>query len=187
MKLEIKRTELQEIHDIACVDWKKTILKYASRNPFGETIEFSAKEVEEMLKASNAEQLPTVKRIFEVVESFESIQTVEDACKHLGEIDDDVRQLRLLQNVPNLNRRALAGQELLILAKALNDGTELNWEDSNEYKYIPWWYLGKDFRLYDVFDYLRGSGSCAPLHYKSRDLAQYSADNFKEIWKDYMN
>lgn len=187
MKTTITRVQLKEIHDIACDGWKPKIEKYAGRNPFGDTIEFSAKEIEEMIKASTADQLPTVKRIFDVVETFENIKTVEDACKHLGEIDNEVRQLRLLQNVPDLSRRTLAGQELIVIAKALNDGTELDWDNSNEYKYIPWWYLGKDFRLDAVDDDFRGSFSCAPLYYKSNELAQYSADAFKETWRDYIN
>lgn len=187
MKLKITRTELKEIHEISCVGWKPKIEKYAGRNPFGDEIEFSAKEIEEMVSASTKEQLPTVKRIFNITDTFESIEDVESACKYLGELDDDVRQLRLLQNIPNLNRRTLAGQELIVITKALNEGTVLDWDNSNEYKYIPWWYLGKDFRLDSVTYGIRSSRSCARLYYKSENLAQYSADKFKEIWKDYIN
>lgn len=187
MKTKITKSELQEIHKIACPDWAKKIANFTLRNPFGDTIEFSAKEINEMIKASTAEQLPTVKRIFEIVETHESIKTVEDACKHLGEIDDDVRQLRLLQNIPNLNRRTLAGQELIVITKALNEGTVLDWDNSNEYKYIPYWYLGKKFRLYDVFGRDSLSFVCAPLYTKSRELAEYSANKFFNIWKDYLN
>lgn len=187
MKTTITKKELQEIHEIACPDWKKKISNFTLRNPFGDEIEFSAKEIEEMIKASTAEQLPRVKRIFEVIENHESIKTVEDAITYLGEIDDDVRQLRLLQNVPNLNRRTLAGQELIVIAKALNNGTELDWNDSNEHKYIPWWYLGKKFRFYYVDDQFSFSYVSAPLYLKSRELAEYSANQFFSIWKDYIN
>lgn len=187
MKTTITKSELQEIHSIACADWAKKIANFTLRNPFGDEIEFSVKEIEEMISASTKEQLPTVKRIFNVVDTFESIEDVESACKFLGEIDDDVRQLRLLQNIPNLNRRTLAGQELIVITKALNEGTVLDWDNSNEYKYIPWWYLGKKFRLCYVGTHCSKSYVGAPLYLKSRKLAEYSANNFFSIWKDYLN
>ncbi|HSE99777.1 MAG TPA: hypothetical protein VLA48_02685 [Nitrososphaeraceae archaeon] len=117
----------------------------------------------------------------------ERIKTIEDACKYLGEIDDDVRHLRLLQNIPNINRRNLAGQELTVIAKALNEGTILDWDNHDQYKYIPWWYLGKDFRLCCVCECCTYSFVGAPLYVKSRELADYSAKQFKSIWKDYLN
>lgn len=187
MKTQITRVELKKIHDIACDRWAKKIADYAKANPFSDTIDFSEKQIEEMIKACTAEQLPIVKDVFNVVDTFESIKTVEDACKYLGEIDDEVRQLRLLQNIPNLNRRTLSGQELVVITKALNEGVILDWDNHNEYKYIPWWYLGKDFRLDYVSEFDTTSIVCAPLHTKSRELADYSAKQFKSIWKDCLN
>lgn len=187
MKLEITREQLGKIHSIACVDWKSKIEKFASADPFSPEIKFTEKQINEMIKACTAEQLPIVKEIFEVRDTWEDIKTLEDAISKLGEVDNEVRQLRLLQNIPNLERRVVAGQELAVITKALNNGTVLDWDDSNEYKYIPWWYLGKEFRL-DIVSYYGSYSFCsARLYYKSENLAQYSADTFKVIWKDYIN
>src|SRR5690349_3012688 len=98
MKTEITRTELSKIHKIACSQWKPKIEKYANANPFSEKINFTEKEIQEMISACTAEQLPIVKEIFEIKDTWEDIKTLEDACKQLSELDDDVRQLRLLQN-----------------------------------------------------------------------------------------
>src|SRR6478736_1789036 len=116
MKLKITKSELQEIHKIACADWAKKIANFTLRNPFGNEIEFSAKEIEEMLSASTKEQLPTVKRIFNVVDTFESIKTLENAILFLGESDEEVKQLRVLQSV-KISDRILAQQEAVCFVR----------------------------------------------------------------------
>lgn len=115
------------------------------------------------------------------------ITSVEDACKYLGEIDSDVRELRLLQNVPNLSRKILAGQELTVITKALNGDWSADFDNSNQYKYILWWYLGSNFRLDCVYDCHSDSSIPARLCYKSEKIANYSANTFKEVWKEFMN
>ena len=187
MKTTITRVELKEIYKIACPTWQSKIENYAKENPFSDTIEFSEKQIEGMIKASTVEQLPIVKKIFDIVDIFESIKTLEDACKQLGEIDNEVKQLRLLQNVPNLERKTLAGQELTVITKALNNKEVLDWNNSDECKYMSWWYLGDNFRLRGVGCCGSGSNVPARLYSVSREIAQYSADSFKEIWKDYIN
>lgn len=187
MKTEITRIQLKQIHDIACDDWKKKIINYGNKNTFVETITFTEKQIEEMITACNSEQLVIIKDIFEVKDSWEDIKSLDDACKHLGEIDSDVRELRLLQNIPNLNRRTLAGQELIVITKALNNNWIADFDSHSQYKYILWWHLGKDFRLHYLHVYCSTSCVGAPFCHKSNEIAKYSATIFKEIWKDYMN
>jgi hypothetical protein len=63
-KYEIRRQELKKIHDVACNDWKEKITEYALRNPFGNTIEFTQIEVDEMFKASEKTQTKVLESIF---------------------------------------------------------------------------------------------------------------------------
>jgi hypothetical protein len=60
----ITRSQLEEIHNVACTAWRDTIVKYANRNPFGNTIEFTQKEVDAMFAASNDIQIPVLEGIF---------------------------------------------------------------------------------------------------------------------------
>ena len=64
MKTTITKTELKRIHDIACDAWKSKIIEYTKRNPFGDTIEFTEKEVKEMISASTKKTTPDCKRNF---------------------------------------------------------------------------------------------------------------------------
>lgn len=147
MKLTITRTELKKIFDVACETWQPRIEKYAQRNPFGDTIDFSEKEINEMIKACTAEQLPLVKRIFDIVDSFEKINSVEDACAYLGESDKEVIELRTLQSI-KISDRILAQQEAVCFVRALNEKFEFDWKNSSQEKYRIWWYMDS-FRFYD--------------------------------------
>lgn len=187
MKTSITREQLGKIHDIACKDWKLVLAKYATTNPFSPEIKFTEKQINEMVAACTPEQLPVVKEIFEVRDTWEDIKTVEDAITQLGEVDNEVRQLRLLQNIPNLERKILAGQELAVISKAMNGSWIADFDDHSQYKYYLWWYLGKNFRLSYSNVYCSFSDFPARLCVKSNEIAQYSASQFFNIWKDYMN
>lgn len=63
-KMEITREQLKSIHDVACDGWKKRIEKYAERNPFGNTIEFTQGEINEMFFAATDNQVPILESIF---------------------------------------------------------------------------------------------------------------------------
>jgi len=52
----ISKAGLEEIHQVACSTWKNKIEKLTLRNPFGNSIELTGKEVEEMFNASNPDQ-----------------------------------------------------------------------------------------------------------------------------------
>jgi hypothetical protein len=61
---EITKDQLKQIHDVACSGWKAKIIEFAARNPFGNTVEFTSKEVEEMFKASDNKQTKVLESIF---------------------------------------------------------------------------------------------------------------------------
>lgn len=186
MKTKITRLQLKEIHDIACTTWKAKIEKFGSRNPFSNTIEFSKQEIQEMVDASDSKQILVVKKIFDIVEKMETIKTLEDACKALGEKDEEVKELRKLQK-GDFKRRTVALQELVVIIKALNDGWEGDWDNHSQAKYILWWYLGKNFRLAACGRYVSYSYVPARLCHKSRKIALYSAKQFIDIWRDAFN
>jgi hypothetical protein len=187
MKTKITKTELKKIYEVACKDWKSKIEKFTQRNAFGEDIEFSEKEIQEMVSACNSEQLPIVKEVFNIVESFEQINSLEEACKYLGESDDEVKQLRILEKVVGLAKHVVVEQELVIITKALNEKHVLDWDNHNEYKYFLWWYLGKNFRLDCCGYYFADSTVPARLCFKSREIAVYASEKFKDKYEEYMN
>lgn len=186
MKNKITRAELKEIYDIACSGWKTKIEKFGSRTPFLNTIEFSKEEIQEMVDASDSNQILVVKKIFNIVEKSETIKTLQDAIESLGKNDLEVKELIKLQK-GGFSRGIVALQELVVITKALNDGWEGDWDNHSQYKYILWWYLGKNFRLSSCNVYDSYSSVPARLCHKSKEIALYSAKQFIDIWRDAFN
>lgn len=184
MKTTITRSQLGDIYEIACKDWKTKIKEYGSKNPFSETIEFTEKQVNEMVSACTAEQLPVVKAIFEIKDITKEIKTLEDAIKYLGEKDEETLLLNRMEGLP---RHIVAEQEIVVITKALNEKYVLDWDNHSESKYFLWWCLGKNFRLCNVDCYSSSSVCSSRLCFKSREVAEYAAQQFKETYKDFMN
>lgn len=117
----------------------------------------------------------------------EKIKTIDDAINHLGENDEEVVQLRKLESVKGLSEAILNNQIAVIIVKALNDGWVANWNDSKEYKYYPWFYLGNNFRYPDFNVWCTGSGTSSRLCLKNKELAIYAGKQFTEVYKKFMN
>jgi hypothetical protein len=62
--ITVTKKELEKIHNVACPDWKFKIESYANRNIFGNDVELTKKEVEEMFTASDKNQTKVLESIF---------------------------------------------------------------------------------------------------------------------------
>lgn len=113
---------------------------------------------------------------------MQGIKTFEDACTKLG-IEANLPDFSML---PEKHQKALlAHTQLVIIAEALNEGWVPDWTNSNERKYLPWFYLDGGFVLGDVTYIYRNSAVSSRLCFKSEKLAQYSVDHFKSLYQDY--
>lgn len=114
-----------------------------------------------------------------------NIKTFEDACKAIGVIPDSVPNLEAL---PEPHRISMtAHYKLRIIAQALNEGWEPDWKNRNEYKWEPWWNMsgsGLSFGGADCWDSLTAVGS--RLCYKSRAICEYAAQQFIDLYTDYL-
>jgi hypothetical protein len=57
---KVKRSGLRKIHNVACSTWKSKLETYAQRNPFGDSIELSDSEIDEMFDAATSSQVPVL-------------------------------------------------------------------------------------------------------------------------------
>ena len=65
------------------------------------------------------------------------IKTFEDACKALNLDPEQV--LPIVSGVPEKHQKAIVSHaKLVIIAEALNEGWQPDWNDSGEWKYYPW-------------------------------------------------
>lgn len=116
-----------------------------------------------------------------------NIKTLEDACKYTG---TDISTLTDENDTPD----EAAYKELKVIIKALNkeanDGAEwiADWGDSNQIKYIPYFYNSGSGLSLHVFVYWH-STTIVPgrLCLISNPAAEYVGTQFIEIYRRYLN
>ena len=88
-----------------------------------------------------------------------------------------------------LQNHIIGNQELIVIAKALNEGWTPDWQNDNQYKYFPWFDMDNSssagrfsFLASDsLYSYsLVGSRLC----FKSEELADYAGTQFLELYRE---
>ena len=116
----------------------------------------------------------------------ERVKTVGDAIEILGENDVDVKAYWEMQSA-GLQDHILGNQELVIIAKALNEGWTPDWHNDEFDKWINWFNMSSSasgrFSFGGSDDLHSGSGCGSRLCFKSKELAQYAASQFLDIYR----
>lgn len=114
------------------------------------------------------------------------VKSYEDACKVLG-IEPIVDEV--LQKL-GFTKDEIAYRKLKTIAKALNEGWEPDWTNSNEYKYWPWFVYNPNSA---GFGYANTSTAAAytstpigsRLCFKTRNLAAFAGEMFEDLYNDF--
>ena len=113
------------------------------------------------------------------------IKTYEDACAELGivpQLEVTLNELGFTPDVINLRK-------IKTITEALNEGWKPDWNDSNQYKYYPWFKMSSGGFVFSVttYDYSCAyAGNASRLCYKSSDLAKYAGEQFTKLYSDYI-
>ncbi len=118
-----------------------------------------------------------LRKILEAPENImDRVKSYEDACEVLG-----IKR----RNFDYCTDDEIAYKKLKDIIKALNEGWIPNW-DNDEYKYYCWWYLNEPgLRLDDVYCNYSGANVAPRLCFKTRELAEYAAEKFFDLFKQY--
>jgi hypothetical protein len=117
----------------------------------------------------------------------DKVKTFDDACKVLG--IDPVKAICTPPKhcLANEARAMVAYGKLLLICRALNDGWSPDWDNDNEYKWYPWFYMNKPgFRLGSVLCGYAGSVVGSRLCFSSEELARYAAKQFEDLYRDFI-
>ena len=100
------------------------------------------------------------------------VKTFDDARKLTGRPD-----VPDFSNLPTDMRKHFEAQyKMIVIAEALN-----------EYKYYPWFEMSPSSFAFDDSGYgcaIADAGSGSRLKFRTRELAEYAAKQFIDIWKD---
>lgn len=139
----------------------------------------AGKEGKQVLSDLFGKQVALYDNITDRVKSF------EDACQVLG-ISTNVPEVK---GLPRKHQKAIiANYKLIIIAEALNEGWKPNWQDSDEYKYYPWFDMSNPAGVGCSYTNNAASSTCANsgsrLCLKNRELAIYFGQTFTDLFND---
>lgn len=139
----------------------------------------AGKEGKQVLSDLFGKQVALYDNITDRVKSF------EDACQVLG-ISTNVPEVK---GLPRKHQKAIiANYKLIVIAEALNEGWKPNWQDSDEYKYYPWFDMSNPAGV--GFSYTNNAASTTSAHVgsrlclKNRELAIYFGQTFTDLFND---
>ncbi|MDC2673479.1 hypothetical protein PO239_20945 [Bacteroides ovatus] len=139
----------------------------------------AGKEGKQVLSDLFGKQVALYDNITDRVKSF------EDACQVLG-ISTNVPEVK---GLPRKHQKAIiANYKLIVIAEALNEGWKPNWQDSDEYKYYPWFDMSNPAGVgysptnHTASNTLAAIGSRLCL--KNRELAIYFGQTFTDLFND---
>lgn len=139
----------------------------------------AGKEGKQVLSDLFGKQVALYDNITDRVKSF------EDACQVLG-ISTNVPEVK---GLPRKHQKAIiANYKLIVIAEALNEGWKPNWQDSDEYKYYPWFDMSNPAGV--GFSSTSYAASCtfasfgSRLCLKNRELAIYFGQTFTDLFND---
>ena len=116
------------------------------------------------------------------------IRSFDDVLEVLGGATDNQLILLTYNGNDEMLLSAKAYLKVALLTKALNEGWTPDWLNSNEYKYYIWFKKnpsGSGLVFYYVADWSAATTASSRLCFKSRDLAEYAAEQFKDLYEDY--
>lgn len=139
----------------------------------------AGKEGKQVLSDLFGKQVALYDNITDRVKSF------EDACQVLG-ISTNVPEVK---GLPRKHQKAIiANYKLIVIAEALNEGWKPNWQDSDEYKYYPWFDMSNPAGVGCSFTHFTASYTLADigsrLCLKNRELAIYFGQTFTDLFND---
>ena len=114
------------------------------------------------------------------------IRTYEDSCVELGiEPINEVAMKSI-----GFTDDEIVYRKIKTITEALNENWKPNWNDSNQEKYIPWFWSkapsGFAFRYTTYRCTSPSAGSASRLCFESDELAIYAGKQFTELYKEFI-
>jgi hypothetical protein len=167
----IAKENLKKIYDVACSTWKEKLTQYAIRNPFGNEVELTSDEVNEMFDASDEKQSKVLNKFLKRDNGvMDNVTSYETACDSLG---------------VKPNKNVTPYEKLTTIIKALNQGWYPNFDNTDERKYFNYYQKNNGvFSFYYVTYYSSDMYVPSALYFKDEKTARYANEKFFKEYKE---
>ena len=167
----IAKENLKKIYDVACPSWQAKLTQYAIRNPFGNEVELTSDEVNEMFDASDEKQSKVLNKFLKRDNSVMDIVTsYETACDSLG---------------IKPNKNVTPYEKLTTIIKALNQGWYPNFDNADERKYFNYYQKNNGVFSFSTVSYDNTRMTVpSALYFKDKKTARYANEKFFKEYKE---
>lgn len=192
MTQKIKRSDLKVIYDNVCQDWKNIITDMLLWN-VESSIEIEEETILKGYNQANSEQKVLLEKYFKInkpINLIEKIKTWKDVLKYAKEkgYTFNLPYPEKTKVKEEISLNALC--KIHLLAKVFNENWVADFNNSNQYKYYPWFEKKSSGWVFDVADYLRSnsSGWGSFSYFKNSDIVNYIGNNqeFINIYNEYL-
>jgi hypothetical protein len=105
-----------------------------------------------------------------------------EVYKYYGTTEEEFD--KLYENLPN---HVKAFEKECMVVTFYNKDWKPNWDDSDERKYYPWFYLGNDFRLRHSAYFYSCSCVSSRLCFRSEEDCEEAVEKFFEVYRESRN
>lgn len=141
---------------------------------------------------ADSEDAVTVFDFFtEEVEDASRVTSYEEACERVGVEPLTEERIKALELRPD----EVARKKLEVITAALNEGWSPDWNNTNEYKYYPYFYIeprkhGASAGLSFAYTHDAASNACAGigsrLCFHDHETARYAGKTFTELYEQLL-
>ena len=119
---------------------------------------------------------------------MERIKTFADACLEVT-VSENMKILLDYNGIDGDMLSAQAYAKLTLISRALNEGWVPDWNDSDQYKYVPYFSdhkSGFGFSNSHYVIWIAATSCGSRLCFKSPELAEYAGKQFIEIYNQFL-
>ncbi len=183
---QIKRKDLAKIYSKVCDTWKKKIADLMIDQIDSDNIEVSNDLIKEAYKLADSTQKDLIEKYFDIISAktiMQRINNLEDIYKELEIDEEDV----LVYKNPKTKFEKYINACAIIprIVEVYNEGEEIDWKNTNQYKYTPYKYFSCGHWLVSSHDWYYYYCCSGGFYYKSKELSDDAVKKFRKIYDDY--
>ena len=180
----IKKSDLTIIYNEICQGWQRTLNQYLLWSE-GKYVELPNDLIEKGYNEANSKQKELIKKYFKInIFDLNSIKSFDDILKISGKTLEDILIYKSPKTAKEVRLNALSKIELI--KEVVNQGWVEDWNNSNEYKYYPWF----DFDS-SGFGFRDSDSRCSCFDsvlafYKTKEISSFVGKTFLKEYKEFV-
>lgn len=124
----------------------------------------------------------TVEELTSILENAKSVNPMKEVYLFNSTTEEAFEEL--YKNIPP-HIKATAQEEMIV--NFYNKNVNPDWNNLNQPKYLPWFYLGDRFCFDDVYNYCRGAITSSRLCFLRKEDCLEAVEKFKHIYENSRN